>query len=109
MAEPVSRSDDDTGPFARLANDLRDIGRQIDRLQYDRERDLAVQKERDAQTGLWRDETRSRLLRLEQHVDGLRITSGKTAFFDIDLKTMVVVCCAIGGLIYGLLRGGMLG
>lgn len=98
MAEPVSRSDDDTGPFARLANDLREIGRQIDKLQVD----LAVQKERDAQT-------RSSLLRLEQHVDELRITSGKTAFFDIDLKTMVVVCCAIGGLIYGLLRGGMLG
>lgn len=89
----------------QLERRLDGFERKMDRLHYDRERDLAVRAEEQKATETWRRETRERLERVEQKMESFRSTwSAKSSLFEVDFKTLVLIATAIGAVVYEVLR-----
>lgn len=78
--------------------------RQMDRLHYDRERDLAVRAEEQKATESWRRETRARLERVESQVEAIRLSAGKPAGFGIDTAKLVAAATVVGAVLYELVK-----
>jgi hypothetical protein len=87
------------------------LERRLDKAHYDLDRDLAVRAEAEKATDVWRRDTRARLQRVEEQIDALRIAAGlpqsKASILELDLKTLVIAAVAIGAVIYGFFRQGI--
>lgn len=99
--------------FPELERQIVAFERKLDEFRYDRQRDLAVRAEEEKATIAWRDDTRKRLQRVEDQVDAIRMAAGlpqgKPSMLELDLKTLVFVGIAIGAVIYGFFRQGVVG
>ena len=92
----------------QLERRLDGFERTMDRLHFDRERDLAVRAEEQKATENWRRETRSRLELVENQVEAIRLSTGtkksSNSLFEVDFKTLVLIATAVGAVVYEVLR-----